>query len=125
MASAVIRLTSRWGSGDDLDDGRHPVALDPGHDPREPVPRRLADDRAIGGRHPPLSQEPRDLVDRDESLASLGPVDVEATVGLPSPQCLDWTLRASRPRGRPEVGWREERSDRAYVGVSGNAATNV
>ena len=51
-------------AGDDLHDGGHAIALDPRDDAREPVPRRLGDDRPIHARAPPLVQESRHLVHR-------------------------------------------------------------
>ena len=57
-------------AGEDLDDGRDPVRLDPGDDAGEPVAGRLGDDRPIGRGLPPLAEQPRDLADLDEPLAT-------------------------------------------------------
>src|SRR5450759_2070560 len=45
-------------AGENLDDGHHPIALDPGDDPGEPVTGRLGDDRSVWRRATPLRQQP-------------------------------------------------------------------
>src|SRR4051794_31546381 len=71
-------------SGEDLDDSGNAILLDPRHDAREAVARRLGDDRSIGARLASLADEPRDLRDRHESLAARGP-DRRESAGLGPP----------------------------------------
>jgi len=66
--------------GQDLDDGRDAVDLDPGHDAREPVAGGLGDDGAIRRRSSTLIAKPRDVLDLDESLAAVRPSHVQATL---------------------------------------------
>ena len=50
------------GTGQDLDNGRDPILLDPGHDPLEAVSRRLGNDRTVRRGAPPLVDDASHLL---------------------------------------------------------------
>src|SRR6476661_4311084 len=74
---------------DDLYDGRDPIAFDPRHDAGKPIAGRLRDDRPISGRSSAFLDQPGDLVDVEESLATLGSLHSHLALGLPATKGLD------------------------------------
>src|SRR4029077_17587817 len=75
--------------GDDLDDGRHAVTLDPRDDPGEPVAGRLGHDRSIRRGPATLVEQSGHVADVDESLAAPGPGHPQTAVGSPAPEGFD------------------------------------
>ena len=88
-ASAVMRLTIRCGPAMTSTTAATRSLLDPGDDAREPVARRLGDDRPVGRALAALVEQAGDLVDVDQALAALGALHPEPALGLPAPERLD------------------------------------